>query len=147
MIIGGGHCCLALCRIMNHMDFHIQVFEERAGLNTLDQNHFAHEKRLINSYDELEELVEEGPNVYVVIMTFGYRTDDVALKALARKKFKYLGMLGSRKKVEKMFAGQERPLAVENIFSPIGIQIKSRTTDEIAVSIAAQIIEVKNKDQ
>jgi len=48
-------------------------------------------------------MIPSGPSHYVVIMTFGYRTDDVALKALLGKEFKYLGLLGSKYKVGKMF--------------------------------------------
>ena len=81
VVVGGGHCSLALCRIMSTMDFYIQVYEERNDLNTLKQNHFAHEQFVLDSYEALTGFVEGGPNVFAVLMTFGYRTDDVALRA------------------------------------------------------------------
>ena len=147
-IIGGGHCALALSKLMNGMDFYITLYEERDGLNTLEQNMYAHEKKIVASYNDLNELIEEGENVYVVIMTFGYRTDDIALKAIWNKHFKYIGVLGSRSKMEKMFSAYKRENMNEellkNIHSPIGMQIKSQTAEEIAVSIAAEIISVKN---
>jgi xanthine dehydrogenase accessory factor len=99
----------------------------------------------------LHELIDGGEDVYVVIMTFGYRSDDEALRALMGKQFKYIGMLGSKKKIEKMFAAYREENLNEHILkrvhSPIGIQVKSQTPEEIAVSIAAEIISVKNKDQ
>ena len=105
----------------------------------------------MNSYAELGSLIESGENVYVVIMTFGYRTDDIALRSLLIKQFKYIGVLGSKKKMEKMFTEYRKDnidkKMLKNIHSPIGIQVKSQTASEIAVSIAAEIIAIKNKDQ
>lgn len=147
-IIGGGHCALALSRMMNTLGFYVHVYENRPELNTLEQNDYANEKTLVADYSELGRLIESGENNYVVLMTWGYRTDDVALRALMNKEFKYLGVLGSRKKIKKMFTDyaaegmdQQR---LKKIYSPIGIRIKSQTPEEIAVSIAAQIIKVKN---
>ncbi len=150
-IIGGGHCSLAFSALMSNMDFYIHVYDEREGLNTMEQNVFAHEKTVLDSYADLAAKISGGDNVYVVIMTFGYRTDDIALKAIINKPFKYLGVLGSKKKMEKLFTEYRKEnideIFLENIHSPIGIRIKSQTTTEIAVSIAAEIIAVKNKDQ
>jgi len=150
-IIGGGHCALAFSRLMREMDFYITVYDEREGLNTMEQNEYAHEKKIIHSYSDLHSMIEPGENVYVVIMTFGYRPDDMAVRALMGKQFRYIGLLGSKKKIEKMFAEYRQENMDEgilkNIHSPVGVQIKSQTTAEIAVSIAAEIIAVKNKDQ
>lgn len=150
-IVGGGHCALALSRMMSNMDFYIHVYDERDGLNTMNANSFAHERHLLGSYEDLKTLIQDGTNVYVVVMTFGYRSDDIAMKALMTKQFKYLGLLGSKKKIEKMAADyREQKLdesMLKQVRAPIGIQIKSQTADEIAVSIAAEIIAVKNKDQ
>ena len=150
-IVGGGHCALALSRLMRMMDFYICVYEDRPGLNTFGENHFAHDKRVVNSYNDLASLIEEGEDVYVVIMTVGYRTDDIALRALIHKQFRYLGILGSRNKIAKMFdtwrgegVSQER---LDRIFAPAGIPIHSQTPEEIAVSIAAQIIAVKQAQE
>ena len=147
-IIGGGHCALALSKIMREMDFYINVYDERDGLNTMEQNVFAHEKHFLNDYNEINNKIESGQSAYLVIMTFGYRTDDIALRALMNKKFKYLGVLGSKKKMEKMFADYRKENFPEEVLSPIhtpiGLSIHSRTTAEIAVSIAGEIIKVKN---
>jgi xanthine dehydrogenase accessory factor len=147
-IIGGGHCALALSRIMSRMDFYIHLFETREGLNTMKANKYAHEKNIINSFSDLGKIIPSGKNNYVVIMTFGYRTDDIALKSLLGKRFKYLGLLGSKKKIEKMFNDyrDERvdEESLKKIHSPIGINIKSETPEEIAISIAGEIIAIKN---
>lgn len=148
-IIGGGHCSLALSKMMEGMNFYTQVFDERANLNTLMANNFVHQKTIVDDYAELENLIPSGADHFVVLMTFGYRTDDKAIRALLKKDFKYFGVLGSKKKMEKMFSdyiaegiSEER---LQRLHAPIGLAIHSQTPEEIAVSIAAQIIDVKNK--
>lgn len=147
-IIGGGHCALAFSKLMYTMDFYIHLFEDRGQLNTLEKNNFAHEKMIVKDYAEIKELIPSGENNYVVIMTFGYRTDDIAVRTLIQKQFKYFGLLGSKKKIEKMFEDYRKEgldeKVLQQIHSPIGIQIKSETPEEIAISIAAEIIKVKN---
>lgn len=147
-IIGGGHCSLALSKLMRGMDFYITLYEEREGLHTLLQNEFAHEVMIVDDYTALANLIPSGPNQFVVIMTVGYRTDAIALRALLHKKFTYLGMLGSKNKMEKLLdeyrnEGINTDL-LQHIQAPIGLAINSRTPEEIAVSIAAEIIKVKN---
>lgn len=149
-IIGGGHCALALSQLMRTMDFYIHLFDERAGLNTMEENIFVHEKTCVDDYAQLAGMIIGGKNCYTVIMTVGYRTDAAALKALSGKEFSYLGMLGSKTKVGKMLQdlraeGLSQAL-LDQIHAPIGLPIKSQTPEEIAVSIAAEVIAVKNKN-
>ena len=83
-------------------------------------------------------------------MTIGYRTDKIVLKQLLEKNFFYMGVLGSQKKMQTLFKELEEEGVDRNrlskIFTPIGLNIFSKTTKEIAVSIAAEIIQEKNKD-
>lgn len=148
-IIGGGHCGLALSSLMRMLNFYVHIYDERPMLNTMLQNDVANTKKTLNSYAELNEVIEENENDYVVIMTFGYRTDDIALRALINKKFRYLGLLGSKKKIEKMFTDYRNEGWNEDklsfIHAPVGLNIKSETPEEIAISIAAEIINIKNK--
>ena len=147
-IIGGGHCALAFSKLMSAMDFYIHLYDDRIGLNTLEANEFAHEKIIVNDYAELSTLVKDGQHNYIVIMTFGYRSDDLALRSLLNKKFKYIGLLGSQTKIQKMFSDLKKDGFSDDILkkirAPIGLQIHSQTPEEIAVSIAAEIIGVKN---
>jgi xanthine dehydrogenase accessory factor len=148
-IIGGGHCALAFSKLMSGMDFYIRVYDERKNLKTMQENESAHEKHFINDYSELNSIIPKGNSHYVVIMTFGYRTDDIALRAIINKEFKYLGLLGSKSKIEKMFEDYRREgfeeKLLQRIHAPIGIPVKSQTPEEIAVSIAAEIIKTKNE--
>jgi xanthine dehydrogenase accessory factor len=148
-IIGGGHCSLALSNLMSQMDFYVSVYDDREGLKTMEANETAHEKHLLNDYAELATLLNSADNHYVVIMTFGYRTDDIALKTLLDKRFRYLGVLGSKKKMETLFENYRKEgisdSILQRIHTPIGLDISSQTPEEIAVSIAAELIKVKNQ--
>jgi xanthine dehydrogenase accessory factor len=148
-VIGGGHVSLALCEIMSFLGFYIKVYDDRPGVNTLLQNEFANEKIIIPGYEHLGEYINPGPNEYIVIMTVGYRTDKIALQQILGKPFCYIGLLGSENKNKLLFKELvDEGVALstlKNIFTPIGINILSKTTQEIAVSIAAEIIHEKNK--
>jgi len=148
-VIGGGHCSLSFSKIMSDMDFYIRVYDNRKELNTLEQNDFVQEKIIVDDYSALTSLVPSGNNHYVIVMTFGYRTDDTAVRALLGKEFAFFGLLGSSAKISKMFAGYRNEGIEEEILkrihAPVGLLIHSQTPEEIAVSIAAQIIQVKNQ--
>ena len=147
-IIGGGHCALALSELMSKMDFRIRLLDDRPGLNTIEKNRYADEITIIESYEMIGELIPNGSNTYVVVMTLGYRSDEVVIRALLDKDLKYFGVLGSRAKMKAMLSslaneGVSRE-KLDRIRTPIGLPINSHTPEEIAVSIAAEIIAVKN---
>jgi xanthine dehydrogenase accessory factor len=148
-IVGGGHCALAFSKVMNTMDFYIHLYEDRAALNTFEENTYVHEKKIVSSYAELRELVPSEEDCYVVVMTFGFRSDDLAIRALLNKEFAYFGLLGSAAKISRMFSDYRKegiPEAqLQKIYAPVGLPISSQTPEEIAISIAAEIIQVKNK--
>lgn len=146
-VIGGGHVGHAMCKAMSLLNFHIVNYDDRPGLNTMEANQHANEKIVI-PYPELGAVIEGGESVYVIVMTFGYRGDDQAIRAILGKEFAYLGMMGSETKVAKLLADLEKdgfPAdQIGNIHTPAGLTIHCKTPIEIAMSIAAEIIEVKN---
>ncbi len=147
-IIGGGHVGLALSEVLSRLDFEIHILDHRENLNTMMMNTFAHSRQTID-FEQIEKHIPEGDDIYVVIMSFGYRTDEIIIRRLLGKKFKYIGMMGSQEKIatlyQKLIADgcDEKQLA--KVHSPIGIDIKSETTQEIAISVAAQLISIKNR--
>ncbi|OQP52008.1 xanthine dehydrogenase [Niastella yeongjuensis] len=147
-VIGAGHCALALCRLMQNMEFYIHLYDDRSSLKTFLENEYVHEKRIIANYKELDELIEAGDHQYIVVMTVGYRTDDIVVRTLWKKQFRYLGLLGSKSKIEKMFTDYQAEgvpdSLLQQMHAPIGIAIHSQTPEEIAISIAAEIIREKN---
>lgn len=147
-IVGGGHCALALSEIASKMDFHISLFDDRADLNTLAKNRFVHEKKIIESYEKIGDFIPPSPNAYVVVMTLGYKSDETVIRKLIDKDFKYFGVLGSRAKMKTLLKNLEKENfpkeRLARLRTPIGLKINSRTPVEIAVSIAAEIVSVKN---
>lgn len=144
-IIGGGHCGLALSELMSKMDFCIHLFDDRQGLNTFEKNHFVHQKQIID-YAQIADFIPEGTNIYVVIMTLGYRSDEQIMRRLIDKNVKYLGVLGSPTKADKLLERlRQDGFLEENIAKlhmPIGLKINSQTPMEIAISIAAEIVQL-----
>ncbi|MBK9422410.1 MAG: XdhC family protein [Flavobacteriales bacterium] len=147
IIIGAGHVGLALSRTMNQLGFHVHLMDDRAGLNTMEGNQWAHERSVVE-YEHIDDVITADPELYVVLVSFGYRTDDILVRQLVRKSFKYLGMMGSAEKIKKLLTDMRKDgftaEEVARIRTPIGLPIQSKTPEEIAVSIAAEIISVKN---
>lgn len=145
-IIGAGHVGLALSKIMKDLDFIVEIYDDRLGLNTFENNEYVNKKLRID-YGEIDQLIPQGDNIYVVIMTFAHQSDEVVLSKLINKKFKYLGMMGSDAKVKRIYKNlgyDKKDTSRQKIFAPIGIPINSKTPAEIAISIASEIIRVKN---
>ncbi|AMR28748.1 hypothetical protein A0257_17685 [Hymenobacter psoromatis] len=142
-IVGGGHVSLALSQIASSLQFEITVLDNRADLPTLDANPYAHHRRRV-PYETLA--LPPGPHHYVVVMTVGYRTDAVVLRRLLGKSFAYLGVMGSATKVAELRRVLlEEGFSLDGLLGPIGVPINSRLPEEIAVSVAAELIRVRNQ--
>lgn len=145
-IIGGGHVGLALSKVMSLLDFSVIIIDNRDHLVIMDTNQFADEK-LVVDFNFIADIISEGDQSYVAIVTHSHETDTLVLQKLITHNFKYLGVLGSRSKIENLFAGLidsgvDRS-AIDKIHAPIGLSINSKTPEEIAISIAAEIIKIK----
>jgi xanthine dehydrogenase accessory factor len=148
-IIGSGHCALALSKMMADINFYIHLYDDRENLKTFLDNTYAHQKTIVNDYSQLKALIAPNENNYLVVMTVGYRTDDIVVRSLIDTDFKFFGLLGSKKKIEKMLSDYRKEgideALLKKIHAPVGLQINSQTPEEIAISIAAQIVKVKNE--
>ena len=148
IILGAGHVGLALSRTMNQLGFHVHLMDDRVGLNTKEVNTWAHESSVVD-YEQIGDVIAADPELYVVLVSFGYRTDDLLVRQLVRQRFKYLGMMGSAEKIKKILVDMRKDGFSEEdlgrIRTPIGLPINSKTPEEIAVSIAAEVISVKNR--
>ncbi|WP_103072087.1 XdhC family protein [Aquimarina sediminis] len=148
-IVGGGHVGLAVSKLFNMLNFYVVVFDDRDNLNTFEDNEFANEKHTIN-YSKISEYIPPGSDSYVAIMTNKYTDDKLVLSTLIENQYRFLGVLGSKAKLETMYKVLEEQDGISReklskIKAPIGVPISSQTPEEIAVSIAAQIIEIKNR--
>lgn len=147
-IVGGGHVGLAVSRIMSTLDFYVVVFDHRKDVQTIKENKFAN-KIITTPFDQIGKHIVEGQNTYVVVVTPSHDGDKDALNAVLNLDLKYIGSMGSSKKIKSIF-NQLREDGfstqdLEEIHTPIGIEIEAETPEEIAISIAAEIIKVKNK--
>ncbi|NMB81253.1 MAG: hypothetical protein GYA14_05495 [Ignavibacteria bacterium] len=149
-IIGGGHVGLALSNQMELLGYNIVVFDDRSDVQTIKENKSADEI-IITSYENVGSFIAEGEYSYVAIVTSALPTDKIALKQVLSKKLKYVGLMGSEAKLKRIFEelakeGTKKSV-LKKVNAPIGIDINSSTVEEIAVSIAAQIIRTKNAQQ
>ena len=146
-IVGGGHVGLAVSQFFKQLNFYVIVFDNRDHLNTLEANTFAHQKHVID-YNNIEDFIKEGNDSYVAIMTNKYTDDKMVLSKIIKNKYAYIGVLGSKAKLKTMWKVLQKegftPEELNAVYAPIGLHIKSETPEEIAVSIAAEIIQVKN---
>jgi xanthine dehydrogenase accessory factor len=147
-IIGGGHVGLALSKVMATLPFRIVVLDNRHNLPTMAANRWAHEMKVVD-FDDIGSHIAEGDHSWVVIMTFGHIHDRQVLEGLLGKKLAYLGLMGSKAKVRQMYAAMEAdgvPMgSVDTVKAPLGMAIRSHTPEEIAISVAAEIIEIRNR--
>lgn len=146
-LIGGGHVGLSVARLFATLDFEVTMLDDRKDLNTFEANTYSTQKKIID-YEQVSEHIEEGDNSYVVILTHGHHADKLIFSKLLAFNYKYVGILGSKAKIKSMFKTMiaegcdEKKMLLAD--APIGIPINSKTPAEIAVSIAAKIIKVRN---
>lgn len=148
LIAGAGHIGRALCRLALEVDFDVAVFDERPGL--LERYISDSARRVAGPIHETIVGEPIDHETYIVIVTRGHRHDEQVLKAVAERPARYIGMIGSPRKVkltldELREAGVSEE-ALERVRAPIGLDIGSVTVSEIALSIAAQLVEVRRAD-
>jgi xanthine dehydrogenase accessory factor len=146
-IVGAGHVGFHLARLASDVGFRVHVIDDREK--------FANSERFPSA---VEIVVDDIPawigrtnlpaHAYVVIVTRGHTNDLEALRALAPCELRYLGLIGSRAKVARIYdALTEAQMPAEllkRVHAPIGLDIGAVTPQEIAVSILAELIAVKH---
>jgi xanthine dehydrogenase accessory factor len=147
LILGGGHIGQELYRMATFAGFSVIVVDERTEFASKDR--FPKAEQILNcSVDDpkVAELVVK--NTYIVVITHEHKQDKLAVKSLIDLDHKYLGMIGSKRKVKIILEALEKEgipkEKVKNIYTPIGLDINAKTPAEIAVSILAEIIFIKN---
>lgn len=142
-LFGGGHVSQALAPVLDRIDFPVTVVEERPEFLTADL--FPTARALVRAeFHQLDGAVTLTADDYAVVMTRGHQGDLDLLLQLLRSPARYVGCIGSRKKVAYTQARLREagiPEArIQSLHSPIGLAIGAETPAEIAVSIAAQLI-------
>lgn len=151
IIAGAGHVGRALAHIGSLLDFEITVIDDRPEFANSENIPDANQLVVKNIGQALGELSYES-DCYVVIVTRGHQFDAEALKSCISSPAAYIGMIGSSHKVgviKKRFLdeGWATPEQWSRVHTPIGIPIGSKTVQEIAISIAAQLVVARNQQQ
>jgi xanthine dehydrogenase accessory factor len=146
-VIGAGHVGCHLANLAHEVGFRVHVVDDREK--------FANKERFPNAVEVLAENIPEWigrldlpSHAYVVVVTRGHTNDLDAMRALAPLTLRYLGLIGSRAKVAKIYEALTTegvdPGALAHVHAPIGLDIGAVSPQEIAVSILAELIAVKH---
>ncbi len=144
IICGGGHVSCELVKIASCLDFKITVLDDRAEFASNERFPLAH-KVICDSFDHLDNYMVK--DACYVVVTRGHQHDFECVSRILSSPFTYLGMIGSKAKVKATFEKLKNEGfsedAIANVHAPIGLRIGAKTPAEIAVSILAEIIQVK----
>lgn len=149
IIAGGGHIALELSKLGKLAGFHVVVFEDREEYAGRDR--FPECESVLGDIGESLRRYPLDSDCHVVIVTRGHECDGAALRAVLGSSAAYIGMIGSKSKVRYMMdrlisEGIDRK-ELERVYAPIGLKLGGDTPSEIAVSILAEIMLLKNKGE
>ena len=145
-ICGGGHVAKEVAAIAARLDFSVTVMDDRDDLANRERFPTA-ERVICDTYNNLPQYLD--PNACYVVVTPDHKADLQCVSAILPTEYRYLGMIGSRKKVAATFENLRKAgfneKQIGTVFAPVGLEIGAVTPAEIAVSILAQVIQEKNK--
>lgn len=150
IILGGGHVGLALSKMASMLDFDIVVADDRPAFANHDR--FPNASRVIcDSFENAIRSISVNSHDYVCILTRGHRWDQLCIERILSGNMPYyLGMIGSRRRsaglketlLEKGYANDR----IDQLHAPIGLSIGAQTPMEIALSICAEMIQLKRNN-
>ena len=143
VICGGGHVSRALASLAKPLEFRLFITDDREEF--ANQTRFPEADIVVNEKpEEALPTLPINPNTFIVVATRGHRYDNTALLAAAKTSAKYVGLMGSKRKTiliyEDLMRGELSLERIREIRSPIGLDIRARTPEEIAISIMSEIL-------
>jgi xanthine dehydrogenase accessory factor len=141
VIFGGGHVAERLAKMCDALEQPYRIFDDRSEYASKERFPFAKEI-IVAEWDHIDERASLTAQSFCVVMTYGHHHDEEVLEQLVRNPvIPYIGMIGSRHKVEARFANlTARGVAVDRrVFSPIGLGIGRNLPGDIALSILSEI--------
>lgn len=140
-IVGAGHVGQALAQLLSWLDFDVVLLDCREfnASEPIDGK----QAWLRVDYLTIDQVIPEGEDVFVFVMTHCHAYDQAVIARLANRSFAYLGLLGSQTKVNRIKAALSACIDaafLEKLHAPMGLAIASHTPQEIAVSIAAEVV-------
>ena len=146
-IFGAGHVGLALEPVLRYINFKTVAIDDREEYANRERFPKASEVKVISDFKHAFDGIETDENSYIIIVTRGHMGDYDVLKDALKQKSAYVGMIGSRKKNAMLFDMLRKEGYAEEdikrIHAPIGLSIQAETPEEIAISIAAELIQVR----
>jgi xanthine dehydrogenase accessory factor len=144
-IFGGGHVSGAVAQIAILAGFSITIVDDREAFANAERFPMAGE--LHTSYEEAFEKIQPNASSYLLIVTRGHKDDMRVLAWAVGTAARYIGMIGSKRKVISVYKALEKegfaPEKFERVHAPVGLEIGALSPEEIAVSITAELIAVR----
>ncbi len=149
-IFGAGHVGQAAASVARLLGFRIAVVDDRIKYASSERFPEA-DAFYVDSWDEVFGKLPVNESSYLLIATRGHKYDLACLRYALTTSARYIGLLGSRRKTKLLYEALEREgidsAGFARVFAPVGLEIGSETPEEIAVSIAAELVAVrKNLD-
>lgn len=146
-IFGGGHVGEALEPVLRHIHFRTVILDDREEYANSQRFPEADGVRVLDDFAHSFDEIETDENSYIIIVTRGHMGDYDVLRDALKQKSAYVGMIGSKKKNAMLFDMLRKEGFSEEeigrVHAPIGLSIHAETPEEIAVSIAAEMIQVR----
>ena len=150
VICGAGHVSMAIIQLGRMIGFSVTVIEDREMFADNARRQGA-DAVICDTFENGLRQIPGDDDTYFVIVTRAHRWDRECLRIIAGKPHAYVGMMGSKRRVSLVLDSlREEGVPAEmldSVCTPIGLRIGAETPAEIAVSVMAQIIEVKNRDK
>jgi xanthine dehydrogenase accessory factor len=147
-VFGAGHVAANLCKVASNAGFDLVVTDDRTSYATRERFPDAHEVYAME-FDEAMEKLDPNETSYIVIVTRGHRDDMRILRWAVQTRARYIGMIGSKRKVIEIFKTlQDEGLPAhlfDRVHAPIGLDIGAITPEEIAVAIMAELIAIRRR--
>lgn len=144
-VFGGGHVSMAVAKAATAAGFGIGVVDDRETF--ANQERFPMAQEIHTSYEDAFEKIHPNAASYLVIVTRGHKEDMRVLAWAVRTEARYVGMIGSKRKVLSVYRALEnegyKPEEFERVYAPMGLEIGALSPEEIAVSIAAELVAVR----
>jgi xanthine dehydrogenase accessory factor len=144
-LFGGGHVSMALAKTAAGVGFGVGIVDDREAFANLQRFPMAQE--VFTSYEKAFETIRPNASTYLVIVTRGHREDMRVLSWAVRTEARYLGMIGSKRKVLSVYKALEqegyRAEEFERVYAPMGLEIGALSPEEIAISIMAELVAVR----
>ena len=148
---GAGHVAVPTARLSAQTGFVVNVLDDRADFASRDRFPDADGVFVIEGFDHALDGLSIDEDSFIVIFTRGHRHDETVLEQALRTNAAYIGMIGSRRKRDMLFAAlRARGVSqaqIDRVHSPIGLPIQAETPEEIAVSIVAELIQERARQR